>query len=379
MRRAFIVLFVLSPLLAAGIGCGNSSSSSPNAPSSNGSGAVISGSLTSGQANASIASVGVRPAGTGAGLTVTIAGTPMSTIVDSSGQFTFRNVPGGNVALMFTGPGVNGEVDLDSVEMTETITLVLTMSGASIGVDSEHRHGGSQDQLEGLIQSLPPSVPAGTFVVAGQTVTTDANTTFTNHGAAATFASLTLGARVHVSGHSNGSALVASTVMIQSGGNSGGGGDNGGGDQQSASIDGSLTSIAGAIPNLTLSVGGTIVTTSASTEVRRRGDVQDLSVLQVGMNLHVEGTRLANGSIAARMLQIKDDASGGAFQISGSMGGLHGTCPSVQFVVNGFSIFTDGSTVFSPACSTFKSGTKVTVNGVTQPDGSIKATNVAKQ
>jgi hypothetical protein len=61
------------------------------------------------------------------------------------------------------------------------------------------------------------------------------------------------------------------------------------------------------------------------------------------------------------------------------MGGVHGTCPALNFVVNGFSVVTDNSTTFTPACSTFKSGNKVTVNGIRQADGSIKATSVSKQ
>jgi len=97
------------------------------------------------------------------------------------------------------------------------------------------------------------------------------------------------------------------------------------------------------------------------------------------MTLHVEGVRQSNGSIVARMIQINDDAAGGAFEIEGSMGGLKGACPAVTFGVNGFSIFTDGSTVFTPGCSTFKSGTKVSVKGVVQSDGSVKATSVTKQ
>jgi hypothetical protein len=299
----------------------------------------------------------------------------MSTIVNSAGQFTFTNVSGGDVTLRFTGSGVNSDVDLTTVEPTETITLVLTMTGTTIDVDTEGRHGGSQDQLEGLVQSLPPTTAAGSFVVAGQTVTTDANTTFTNNGAPATFANLAIGTRVHVMGRSNGAALQASTVMIQNGATP----PPPGGQDTSASIDGLLTSITGTAPNLTLIVGGTTVTTSASTDVRRRGDVQPLSVLQLNMDLHVEGTRMPNGSIAARMLQIKDDSTGGLFQISGPMGGLKGTCPSMTFGVNGFSIFTDASTAFTPACSTFKSGTKVTVTGVTQADGTVKATTVVAQ
>ena len=273
------------------MGCG-SSSSSPSAPSSNGSGAVINGSLTSGQAAASTQSIGIHPAAVGTGLTVTIVGTSMSTVINSSGQFTFTNVPGGNISLKFTGSGVNGEVDLDSVEPTETITLVLTMDGAAIDVDTEHRHGGSQEQLEGKVQSLPPTTAAGTFIVAGQTVMTDANTVFSaGGGTAVSFANLVIGTRVHVRGHMNGSALLATKVEIQSG---------------------------------------------------------------AGNN-------------------------GGLVQISGSMGGLKGTCPSIQFVLNGSSIFTDATTVFTSACSTLKSGTKVTVNGVTQADGTVKATMVVAQ
>jgi hypothetical protein len=136
---------------------------------------------------------------------------------------------------------------------------------------------------------------------------------------------------------------------------------------------------SGSVPTLTLIVGGTIGTTDGSTIVRRRGDVQPLTALQIGMDLHVEGTRMANGTILARMIQIKDDQAGGQFQISGSMGGLHGSCPTLQFVVNGFSIASDASTIFAPACSTFTSGTKVEVMGITQADGSVKAVTVTKQ
>ena len=181
---------------------------------------------------------------------------------------------------------------------------------------------------------------------------------------------------MHVAGHLNGSSLLASIIQIQGPNNT----TNPGGNQDdSASIEGPLTSIGGPSPNLTLLVGGTIVTTNASTEVRRKGDVQTLGTLRTGMTLHVEGARQSNGSIIARMIQIKDDTVGGQFEIEGSMGGLHGACPAIQFVVNGFSIFTDASTAFTPACSTFKSGTKVTVKGVVQSDGSVKATSVAKQ
>ncbi len=60
------------------------------------------------------------------------------------------------------------------------------------------------------------------------------------------------------------------------------------------------------------------------------------------------------------------------------MGGVKGTCPSLTFSVNGYAVTTDGTTVFSPACTTFKSGTKATVEGIMQSNRSIKATSVTK-
>jgi len=121
------------------------------------------------------------------------------------------------------------------------------------------------------------------------------------------------------------------------------------------------------------------VRTNGSTEVQRRGDVQDLSVLQIGMTIHVVGDRRSDGSIDARRLQIKDDATGAEFEIEGSVGGLKGACPTVTFGVNGFSVATTASTTFAPACGELKSGNKVRVRGITQADGSVRATSVTRQ
>jgi len=122
------------------------------------------------------------------------------------------------------------------------------------------------------------------------------------------------------------------------------------------------------------------VRTSSSTTVKRRGDVQSLDTLKVGQSLHVIGTRQSDGSLAARLIEIDDDATGGEFEIEGSMGGLKGTCPSLTFGVNGFSIATNGSTTFDgTACSAFKNGDKVNVKGLKQADGSVLATRLRRK
>jgi hypothetical protein len=147
----------------------------------------------------------------------------------------------------------------------------------------------------------------------------------------------------------------------------------------SASIEGTLTAIAGTRPALRLTIAGTTVRTSSDTVVQRRGDTQDLSVLQMGMTIHAIGDRQADGSIDARRLQIKDDATGAEFEIEGSIGGLKGSCPTVTFGVNGFAVATTAATTFTPACTDLRSGTKVKVRGVTQADGSVRAASVTRQ
>jgi hypothetical protein len=104
-----------------------------------------------------------------------------------------------------------------------------------------------------------------------------------------------------------------------------------------------------------------------------------LDALKVGQSLHVVGNRQADGSIDARKIEINDDATGGEFEIAGSVGGLKGTCPVMSFGVNGFSVTTSSTTVFEGgACASLKSGDKVTVKGLKQADGSVAATSVKK-
>jgi len=441
MRR--IIVISLS-VLSFAAGCGKQAPVEPTTTSSSSSvglGATISGAVMSatGSTTASVHTMAV------AGLMVSVTGTELSTGVDASGQFVLKNVPGGDRQLRFTGGGVDAQVALAGVQASEQINLSVSLDGASATVESSSRAAGSTVDLEGRVESLPPTTAAASFVLAGTTVQTTGGTQFLRGDQPGTFSDLALGLRAHVKGTASGSAVLATLVQIQntnadlpvevngvvqafSGsassfqftigtttikgdanteffGNSvfadlkngveaevKGSQKNGyvyatrlhvnvpapGGQEVSASIEGTLTAKSGAGALWTLTVGGTTVTTTASTEVRRRGDVQDLSVLQLGMTLHVEGIRLSDGSLSARMIQIKDDEAGAVVQIEGSMGGVKGSCPSITFNVNGYAVATNGSTAFVPACTEMKSGTKVTVTGTKQSDGSVLATSVRK-
>ena len=454
MRRILeLTVAVAAALLTVGCGGKSASPTSPSTAGNSGSAAMITGSVQGATSALTAATAG--PAITG--VTVTVVGTSISSTVDAAGRFALMNVPTGTVQLQLTGGGANATVTIDTVQASQTIDVVVTVAGASASVDSEVRSGAGEGQLEGRVESLPPTTPALTFKAAGRTVKTDASTRFVDGSLTRTFSDLRIGMRVHAKGSLSGDTFTATVVELQNSNVSvpvevngaidtvtgsvsafqfkigsrvikgdsttaffGDGDrpdsfaslkegvrvevkgeqrdgfifatrihveqaespddDNDNGQDASASVQGKLTAISGAAPNLVLTVSGTTVRTSSSTEVKRRGDVQTLDALKVGQTLHAVGVRQGDGSLNARKIEIDDDADGGEFEIEGSLGGLQGTCPAVRFVVNGFSIVTSASTTFEGgACSALKSGNKVDIKGLKQSDGSIAATRVKRQ
>jgi len=379
MRRFLIVLAVTAVAAcgkSAPVGPSSSGASASTTTSSPvpGGGAIISGSLQSGTATGQ----SVRGGAAITGVTVTIVGTSISVSVDASGHFMLTSVPPGDVQLQFGG-AATGSVTVSAVGATETVDLVITVSGGTTSVASEVRSGAAEAQLEGIIDALPPTTPALTFTAVGKTVTTDGSTQFVDGGTTRAFSDLQLGMRVHVKGSLSGTMMTARWIELQSPqiGTPPTTPTPAPPEDTSASIQGTLKTMTGTKPNLTLTVDTTTVHTSSSTDVQRRGDKQTLDTLALGQTLHVVGTRKSDGSIDARLIEIVDDATGGAFEIQGAVGGLKGTCPSLTFGINGFSIVTSASTSFQGgACSAVKNGSKVTVDGTKNADGSVAATTV---
>lgn len=436
-------LFLPVVLLITTVACGGSS---PTGPGSTNAGATITGSVLSGSSTA------LTAASTGnamPGLVVTVAGTSISSGLDAAGRFSLRDVPSGNQQLQFSGP-VSGSVPVNDVKPTESITLVVSVSSSTVMLESAARTGAGTEEIEGRVESLPPTMAAGSLKVAGRTVTTNASTQIRHGSTTLQFDDLEIGYRVHVKGNPSGSNVLATSIEVQNtittipvnvngvidsltgsasafefkigsrvirgdantdffgDGNSPDSfddledgvrvevkglqrdgyiyadrihinGDDDDDDEQdeSASIHGKLMQISGSAPTLHLLVGTTVVRTNSSTEVKRRGDVQTLAELKVGMDVHVVGTRQSDGSLDARKIEINDDETGGEVEIQGSAGGVSGTCPSLTFGINGYTIRTDGSTTFQGiTCAAMKSGTKVTVKGISQADNSVLATLV---
>jgi hypothetical protein len=363
-------------VLAAACGGSGASPTGPGSPSGDAGGASITG-LVSG-ASSALTSSGTQSI---PGLIVTVAGTSITSGLDAAGKFTLTGVPAGDVLLQFSGP-ITATLTLTDVKTSEKITLSIAVSGSTITVEAQTRTTGSEEQLEGLVESLPPTMPAGSLKVAGRDVMTDASTQIREGGTTRVLGDIKVGYRVHVKGHTTGATLLATAIQIQNTNLPGDDDDEADEDGQdsSASIHGTLSAMSGSAPSLTLTVGGTTVRTSSGTDVKRRGDVQTLNELRIGMDLHVIGTRQPDGSLDARRIEINDDATGGAVEIAGSAGGVSGACPALSFSINGYSIKTDAATMFNGiACAALKSGTKVILNGLSQADNSVLATQVRPQ
>jgi hypothetical protein len=95
------------------------------------------------------------------------------------------------------------------------VTIQISLTTSSATIESDRRSNGKEEQLEGRVESLPPTTAAGSLVVAGRTVITNATTKFYLQGQTATFADLALGQRVHVKGQTGTGGMIASSVNIQ--------------------------------------------------------------------------------------------------------------------------------------------------------------------
>lgn len=384
---------------------------------------------------AGVTIVGTVSAPVPSGLHVTVGGSSNTAQVDGSGQFTLSDVPSGTVDLRFAGSGVNAALVLTNLLANQNVTLVVTLGATSVTLESARRVRGSDEELEGNIESLSPPT---TLVVAGRTVSVGSGTSFTASGQAASFGSLIVGQRIAVKGQTGGAALTATVVDIltpvsvgslnmtgiianfsgtQSAFQFTANGTQVRGDSVttldpssqfnelgnglsvqvagaprtgyvyatrititslSTSFSGKILAKNGTPSQMVLLVANQTVMVSALTDVRRKGNPQGADTIQIGQTVSVTGREMVDRTVLASVLNITADSPGAAFLMSGIISALSGSCPQLQMTVDGYGIDTDAQTVFSTPCNQLTTGDKVEIIGVVRPDFSVIATNIKK-
>ena len=106
-------------------------------------------------------------------LTVFVAGTSLSTVVNTNGQFTLEGVPVGFANLSFQGPGVDALLRVGTLQPGQQVDLVVTVNGSSATFAELRNERGNDVEVNGTIARLNGSCPLVTFVLRSITIRTN--------------------------------------------------------------------------------------------------------------------------------------------------------------------------------------------------------------
>ncbi len=127
----------------------------------------------------------------------------------------------------------------------------------------------------------------------------------------------------------------------------------------------------------TLTVNQTLVTVPAGTSIRHGSTTLTLADLAVGERVHVKGTRQGTGVVASEV-EVQDLQTVQS-DVHGTVSGLTGTCPALNFKVGSTTVVTTAGTQFRESgCSAIANGTSVEVKGTMQ-GSSLSASEVDAQ
>ena len=286
MRRLFTAL-VLTFAVAA---CG--SSSNPTAPSPAGNAAptattaVINGTV----AGATSASLFNTTNGAGAGMTVTVQGTTITTTVNGAGQFQLANVPAGTTVLVFNGVGANANLNIGQLLAGQTTTITVVVNGTSAELQQKTVNGDTE--IEGRIESITGS----TLKVATHTVLVTPTTIIRHGDTTMTLAQLAAGQRVHVKGNTTGTGTTATTtattILVQNTNTS-----------IPVNLEGTVSGLTGTAAAFEMTVDGRLVKGTAATEFKG-GKSPSFAELATGGKVHVKGSQ-QNGFVQAESVTLQ--------------------------------------------------------------------------
>ena len=150
---------------------------------------------------------------------VAVSGTALTTSSDPAGRFQLKDVPPGNVTLMFQGNGTNARLRLDNVKAGDRITIMVTVNGSTAHLDSRQNEqdedkdedeGDDDHEVEGRIADFSGAAgcPIATFTIGSTKVQTDGSTRFKDVACAG----LANGLKVEVEGTLANGVLLAKSI-----------------------------------------------------------------------------------------------------------------------------------------------------------------------
>jgi hypothetical protein len=288
------------------------------------------------------------------------------------------NVPSGDVQLQLTGGGANAMVPVAAVQPAERIDLVLSVAGATAAIESQVRSGGATTELEGRVESLPPTVVDPlSFKAAGRLVKTDASTRFQDGSQTRSFADLRIGMRVHVKGTTSGDTINATLVELQ----------NSNVDIP-VNVNGVIDTLTGTASAFQFKIGSIVVKGDGNTAFFGDGDSPDtFANLKEGVRVEVKGQQRDDFVYATRIHindgDDDDDESpeDTSASIHGTLKAIGGAVPALVLTVDTTTVRTSSSTTVKrrgdfQTLETLKIGQSLHVIGTRQSDGSLDARHI---
>lgn len=214
-------------------------------------------------------------------------------------------------------------------------------------------------ELEGTVATATGTCPAKTVTIGTRSFATNASTVYDDGTCTELVATAVV--EVKATTQTDGT-LLATKVEFE-----------GADEDDLTEVEGSVASVAGTCPAITVTVTGQpSVVTSATTEFRK-GVCADV---QPGTRVHMRGTLQADGTVAATRVDIKnrddddedDDESrnphDGPGPFAGTVSEFRGTCPTVTFNLRGLEIVTSATTAYiGGTCDTLRPNVRVVVTG----------------
>jgi hypothetical protein len=287
MRRLFTALTLTLAVAACGSATSPTSPAAANDPGPSASTAAIHGTIAGGGTSAALFNT---TNGAGAGMTVTVQGTNITTTVNGAGQFQLTSIPAGTTVLVFNGVGANAQLNLGTLLAGQTTTITVVINGTSAELEQKTVNGDTE--IEGRIESITGT----TLKVATHSVTVTPTTIIRHGDTTMTAAQLAAGQRVHVKGNTTGTGTAAmttaTTILVQNMNTS-----------IPVNLQGTVSGLTGSAAAFEMTVDGRLVKGTSATEFKG-GKSPSFSELANGDKVHVNGAQ-QNGFVAAEAVTLQ--------------------------------------------------------------------------